>query len=81
MTDKIHHILKRFPEKSHALIHLMAVDSEFLTMCEDYDACVIALQHWIKSQEPESKTRVNEYSTIIRELEEEINQAILHLTR
>jgi hypothetical protein len=54
----------------------MAEDPEFPDLCEDYDACVNALRYWAKSKEPEANTRVNEYHILVRELEEEIAQAL-----
>ena len=74
MHDKSHHILERFPDKSHTLARLIEEDGEFLAMCEDYDVCVNALRYWTKSKEPEAETRVNEYRTLVQELEEEIIQ-------
>ncbi len=72
MTEKPGHILEQFQEKSHTIAHLMAEDTEFLALCEDYDACVEALRYWEQSKKPEAKTRVNEYRTLVQELEEEI---------
>ena len=77
MNDKAHLIRERFPDKSHIIDLLMAEDSEFLTMCEDYDICVNALQYWTKSVEPEAEIRVNEYRTLVKELEEEITQVLV----
>ena len=54
----------------------MAKDPEFLTLCEDYDVCVDALRYWAKSEKSEAETRVNEYHTLVRELQEEIAQAL-----
>ena len=79
MNEKAHHIRERFPDKSHIIDLLMAEDSEFLTLCEDYDACVYALRYWAKSKAPEAETRVNEYRTLIEELEEEIAQVLVAL--
>ena len=76
MNDKARHIRERFPDKTHTIDLLMAEDPEFLTLCEDYDACVNALRYWAKSKEPEAETRVNEYRTLVRELQEEIAQAL-----
>ncbi len=77
MNDKTRHIRERFPDKSHIIDLLMAEDSEFLTVCEDYDVCVYALRYWAKSKAPEAETRVNEYRTLIEELEEEITQVLV----
>ena len=48
-------------------------------MCEDYDVCVDDLRYWSDSKEPEAKTRVNEYRVLVRELQEEITQALVAL--
>lgn len=77
MNNKARHIRERFPDKSHIIDLLMAEDSEFLTLCEDYDDCVYALRYWAKSKAPEAETRVNEYRTLIEELEEEITQVLV----
>ena len=71
------YIREQFPDRKHTIDLLMAKDPDFLEMCEDYDVCVNALQHWIKSKEPEAKTRVDEYRTIVQELQEEIHQALI----
>ncbi len=76
MNDKALHIRDRFKDKSHIIDLLMAEDPEFLTLCEDFDACVKALQYWAESKAPEAEVRVHEYRTIIEELEEEITQAL-----
>jgi len=74
-----HHIQERFPDKKHSIERLMAEDPEFLTLCEDYDVCVNALQYWAKSREPEAEIRVSEYRTIARQLEEEVVEALIAL--
>ena len=81
MNDKARHIRERFPDKKHSLNLLMAEDSEFLAMCEDYDACVNALRYWTESKEPEAKTRVNEYLALVQDLEEEVTQALSRINR
>ena len=63
--------------KIHVIDLLMAKDPEFSSLCEDYDACIKALRYWTESKVPEAEARVNEYRTIIKELEEEITQAIV----
>ena len=77
MNDKAHHIRKRFPDKVHIIDFLILEDSEFLTLCEDYDVCVYAFQYWAKSKASEAETRVNEYRTLIEELEKEITQFLV----
>ncbi len=77
MNDKARHIRERFPDKSHIIDLIILEDPEFLALCEDYDACVDALRYWTLSKEPEAETRVNEYRTLIEELEEEITQVLV----
>jgi hypothetical protein len=81
MNDKARHIRERFPDKSHIIDLLILEDPEFLALCEDYDACVDALRYWTLSKEPEAKTRVNEYRVLVRDLEEEIAQALTRINR
>lgn len=76
MNDKAHHIRKRFPNKNHTIDLIMAGDQDFRAICEDLNDCVNALRYWGRSKAPEAKTRVEEYRTLIEELEEEINQAL-----
>ena len=76
MKEKNRSILERFPEKIHTLTLLMGEDPEFLSVCEDYEACIEALRYWARSNEPEAATRINEYNTLVRELEEEITQVV-----
>ena len=76
MDEKTRHIQDRFPDKKHRINLLMAQDPEFLTLCEDHDACVDALRYWAKSNAPEAETRLNEYRALVRELQEEIAQAL-----
>jgi len=70
------HIRERFPDKSHTIDLLMDKDPEFFDLCEDHDACVNALRYWAESEALEAETRVNEYRTLVRELQEEIAQAL-----
>ncbi len=77
MGDITHHIRERFPDQSDAIAILTAEDSEFYTICEDYGECIKAYSHWIRSNEPEAETRVNEYRNLIQALEAEIEDALL----
>ena len=79
MKGRGRHIREIFPDQKRTLDLLAAQNSEFLAMCEDHDACVNALQYWARSKEPEAETRVNEYRTLVRELQEEITQALAKL--
>jgi len=77
MNNEMYHIRKRFPEKSEIITLLVAEDPEFRAICEDYDDCVHACRYWAQSKEPEAEIRVNEYRTLIQELENEIVEALV----
>ena len=79
LNDKTRYIRERLPDKKHSIDLLAAEDPEFLSLCEDYDDCVNALRYWARSEKPEADTRVKEYHTLIRELQEEIAQALAAL--
>ncbi len=79
MNDKTYHIQEQFPDKSDTIALLAAEDPEFRALCEDYDDCINALRYWEQSKETEHKTRVDEYRNLVRELEEEIIQALVVL--
>ncbi len=79
MNNMARHIRERFPDKKHTIDLLMTKDPEFFDLCEDHDACVDALRYWAKSEKPEAKTRVNEYTILVRELLEEITQTLVAL--
>jgi len=70
------HIRERFPDQTHRIDLLMAQDSEFLALSEDYDTCINALRYWAGSNAPESENRVIEYHALIKKLEEEIFQLL-----
>ena len=72
-----HHIRKRFSDQKYSIDQLMTKDSEFLSLCDDYDACINALQYWTKSKEPEAESRIDEFRNIVRELEEEVIEALI----
>lgn len=74
MENRAHYIQERFPDKKHQINRLIAENSEFLALSEDYDICVTALRYWAGSTAPEAETRVVEYHTLIKELEGEISQ-------
>ena len=72
MSEKLRHVLERFRTKQDHINLLIEKDPEFMTLLEDYHDCVEALQRWQQSKEPEAETRVDEYRTLVKELEEEI---------
>lgn len=65
-------VLKRFPEQQDNAKRLFKESEKFRTICEDFDDCVKALDHWSHSKEELAPIRRAEYSGIIQELEDEI---------
>ena len=49
-------------------------DSEFRSICMDYEACVRAIRSWSESDHPKAESRVNEYKELCEELESEALQ-------
>ena len=74
-------IKERFPDQKYSIDRLVAQDPEFLSLCEDYDACINALKYWSQSKAPEAEEMISEFSTIAQELEEEVIEALIGLNR
>ena len=70
-------IRERFPDKIQIIDQLMAEDPGFRDICEDYDICVNALEHWTNSTEPEAEIRVNEYRTLAQQIEDEVIECLI----
>ena len=79
MENRAHYIQERFPDKKHQINRLIAENSDFLALSDDYDICVRALRYWAGSTAPEAETRVIEYHTLIKELEGEISQYFTYI--
>ena len=69
-------VLKRFPKHKESAKRLFKESEEFQTMCEDFESCIKALDHWNRSKEEIAAKRRAEYAAIIQELEEEILQKL-----
>jgi len=81
VNDLGRHIRERFSDQKISIDRLMAKDPEFISLCDDYDACINALQYWTQSKEPEAEAMIDEFSNIARELEEEVIEALIALKR
>ena len=65
-------VLKRYQGSEDILRRLYLEDKTFKSICEDYQKCAEALEHWNQSTLEKAPMRVNEYSALLAELEEEI---------
>ena len=77
----IHCAIDRFPEQRDAIEQRLAQDSAFFELCEDYAEASQAWAYWRASVDgaspADSAAEIAEnYRTLLRELEEEILQAL-----
>ncbi|MHC1730290.1 MAG: hypothetical protein AB9866_30545 [Syntrophobacteraceae bacterium] len=69
---------KRFPEARKVFERLFESSQSLRSLCDEYEACMVALEYWRESSLPEAPDFRNEFSSLLSELEEEILE---HLTR
>ncbi len=67
------HILERLPELRTQLVDLLGTDTEFRSLCQDYNDCVEALRDFRQTHE-QSHQRVREYEQLLTELEADIRR-------
>ena len=79
VTDKVNQdqpglvsVVERFPEKRKSLERLFERDKSFRSLCEEFVACQKAYKFWQGSSLPEAPDLRNDFSSLQRELAEEI---------
>lgn len=70
-------ILQRFPERAETIKRLFSESKDFQCACEDFRQCRSALRFWKQSMKAEAPARRLEYATLLRELEQEIEQRVI----
>ena len=65
-------VIRRFSDHRKAAKRLFMKSEPFQTMCEDFQRCSEALEHWEQSTSEEAPVRRKEYSMLLRDLEREI---------
>jgi hypothetical protein len=65
-------VVERFPEKKGSIGRLFVRDKSFRSLCEEYEACRKAYRFWQGSSLPEAPDLRNDFSSLQRELDEEI---------
>ncbi len=65
-------VAERWPEKREALKRLFESNESFQSLCDEYEACLVALRYWRESSLPEAPDLRSEFSSLLSELEEEI---------
>jgi hypothetical protein len=68
-------VLERFAEHGDQVARRLAADSEFRSLCQEYEVCAQALAHWSQAAQ-ESPDRVTEYTQLLEELEQEIREIL-----
>lgn len=76
MTDRLQHIVERFPYASHTIKSLALRDPDFRSSCEDYGKCVEAISYWNHGSDHTSRVRVDEYRDLCQRIEAEILEAL-----
>ena len=71
-------VAERFPEKKDALAKLFESNQSFQSLCDEYEACMVALRYWRESSLPDAREFLREFSSLLGDLEEEILE---HLNR
>ena len=65
-------VLDRFGDRSRQIRRLFGIDETFREVCENYAECARALGHWSRAH-GEDRRRVEDYRTMLEELEGEID--------
>ena len=69
-------VVKRFPDSKDTVKQLFKESETFHSMCEDYQQCAEAMQHWDQSASDEAPARSGEYAALLLDLEAEILQSL-----
>ena len=65
-------VIKKFPEHTAVLQRLFKSNDDFLALCDDYQMCKETLAYWNISDSDQAPLRVDEYQSLLEELETEI---------
>lgn len=69
-------VAERFPGHREVLTRLFTSDLLFRSLCDEYKTCLGALRYWRESNLPEAPGFRNEFSSLLSELEEEIEDCL-----
>ncbi|MDJ0987856.1 MAG: hypothetical protein QNJ26_20100 [Desulfobacterales bacterium] len=69
-------VMERFPDRKDDLRQRYRTSESFQSLCQSYQKCNKALEHWSQSKHAEAPSRQREYSQLITELEQEIIQSL-----
>ena len=69
-------IMQRFPSQRNRLRRLYLSSPSFQTICDDYQKCTEALEHWMRSGHDNASERSREYQELKQSLESEVEEHI-----
>ena len=69
-------IMQRYPAQKDALRRMYLSNPSFQTLCEDYEKCSQALEHWTRSGHALAPKRTLDYQELVQDLESEIEELI-----
>lgn len=69
-------IMQRFPAQKDALRQMYLSNPSFQTLCEDYQKCMRAMDHWTRSGHALAPERSRDYQDLLQGLENEIEEFI-----
>ena len=72
--------MERFPERRESIERLFECDKSFRSLCEGYVDCQKAYRFWQRSSLPEAPDLRNDFSSLQRELDEEILEYLVKET-
>ena len=69
-------IMKRFPDRKDALLHMYRKSDSFKSICDSYQECFEALRYWAESEHETAVDRHREYESLLHDLEQDILQSL-----
>lgn len=72
MTRAVDQVIERFPERVQTVRLLYLRDERFRAICEDFTLAISALQRFEQRPDASLRPEVDDYRTLVRELEEEL---------
>ncbi|MEJ2111928.1 MAG: hypothetical protein P8Z37_18860 [Acidobacteriota bacterium] len=69
-------IIQRFPSERDRLRRLYLSNTSFQSLCDDYQKCTEALEHWSGSNNEKALERTREYGELKQSLEREVEEHI-----
>ncbi len=70
-------IVERFPEREADIRHLYQENEDFQEMCQDYNEVSMLLVAWAKKSSEVNATTIEDYQTLLKELEAEIRDLLI----